>query len=303
MERRLFAGKLPQKIQERLKVLLSAEEDFEGTLKKYEQMEIDIRMKYNKAFESLYSIRRQIISGEREPSEEEVMGGIPEEDIENVKKSFETTETEEKESTPAGLENFWASVLSSHAVIQPLITEEDEPILSHLVDVTSCVLPGHLGDLKVTFTFRPNEYFKETELSLSLVGGEEEARIERSPITFSKPNFLYKEVVAQRPKPKRGVKRGKSAPKKLIPRQSFFWIFEEFDEDEADLDDEDMEGNRIGDEEVKNLLLTLHQKLIPSAIEYFTGERDGESDVDQYDGFTDEDEEDEGDEEVDEDFA
>lgn len=294
-----FMTTLPKKIQERLQVLLALHEEYEVLKKECKNREIDLRMKFSEEFQPIYEQRKKIVSGEEEPSTELVKDGIPE-DHEDAEVLSSDAKAEDEPPFPpsVGLKEFWLTVFTNHAVLRPLIAEEDKPVLRHLVDVTSSVLPGEMGNVKVTFTFSPNEYFKETELSLSVVGSEISGEIVRTPITFTNPNFLYNSVKVKAKG--KGLKQKGGAPRmitKRVPRQSFFWIFEEFDEDE---EDEEQDEGRLGKEEIKDFLFLLNQKIIPAAIDFYTGMRDGVSDLDDDYSVSDFDDEEDEDNEDDE---
>lgn len=286
-DRKKFVTTLPEKIQKRLQVLFALNREYEDIEKKYDEREVDIYMQFEKEMAPLYARRREILSGEVEPTEEEVKGGFPEDHEGKVNVSLD--EEAKKEDAPVGIKDFWLTVLQNHVVVSPLIEEEDEPLLSHLVDINSCVTSGSIKNFKVTFTFSPNEYIKETELTLTFLSTEKGSKIEKSPITFLKPDFLYRKVPIQR---KKGKAKGPTMKK--VSRPSFFRMFTEDDDDE---DDEDENGVHLDNEEVSSFLYLLHYKMIPSAINYFTGERDGLSDADEDD--YDDDEEDEEDDDDD----
>lgn len=291
-ERKKFVGTLPEKIQKRVQVLFGLHQQYEDIEKKYDEREMAIHVEFEKEMAPFYARRRAILSGEEDATDEEVKGGFPEDHEGKVNTTLD--EETKKEESPVGLKDFWLTVLKNHMVISPLIEEEDESLLSHLIDLNSCVTSGNIKNFRVTFTFRPNEYIKETELTLSLTSTEKGTEIEKSPITFSKPDFLFRKVPVQKKKGK-----GKGPTMKKVPRPSFFRIFEEDieDDDEVDEDGNDVHPEK---EQISSLLYVLHYKVVPSAINYFTGERDGMSDFDEED-YDEEDEEDEDEEDVDDD--
>lgn len=266
-----FLGKLPPKIQDRVRVLLSFHEDFKKIESEYEDREMEIRMKYDEKFAPLFQRRKEIIEGS-DITEEEVKGGFPE-DHEN-----KVSLTEGEAGDEDALGNFWLTVLENHILIADLITKNDTDLLKHLVDISSCMVPGKLESFKVEFTFSPNDYIEESTLTISVVSKEDSVVIERSPMTLKEKGqtLFYKSK----------GKKGKGEETK-VPNESFFWIFREIDEDKEELEEVVME-----EEQLLNLLHTLHRKVIPAAVCFFTGEMDGASDMEGSD-------EDEDDEEID----
>lgn len=271
-----FISKLPEEIQLRLAVLLQGHEELKAVEDNFEEKELEIRAKYDKEFAPLFARRRQIVTGESEPTEDEVKSGFPAEHEGKV------SLTEGEETTEAGLGDFWLTVLDNHIAISELIKPGDELVLKHLEDISSSIIPGKRESFKVEFVFSPNEYLEETTLSFTVVSSAEEDKttITKSPMTFKKGDFLYEEKTVK------SKKKGETKTSKVKkPKESFFWIFREVEEDDEELQDVVLE-----EEQLLNLLHTLHHKVIPSAVNFFTGEMDGASDLNDEDD--DEEEED-----------
>lgn len=261
-----FMGKLPEKIQQRLGVLLEYNKESVDLKSKYEAEKLLIRMKYDALFAPLYERRNEIISGASEAKDEEVEGGIPEDHKGKV------SLTEGDQAVSKGIPCFWYRVLSNHCVISEMIMEEDEQLLSHLLDVSSRVLQSENESYEVKFTFEPNKFIKETELTISIESSESEVKVKKSSITFSDPHFLYEK---DKPKKKPAAKGRANPPVVWKPRMSFFWIFVNVDEE-----DEELSDFSLNDTELLNFLHPLIHKVIPAAVNYFTGEKDGSSDLD-----------------------
>eukprot|EP00796_Vickermania_ingenoplastis_P004094 gene4094-2941_t len=272
-----FIGNLPEKIQQRLALLLHYHEEFQKIEEEFEDKEMEVRQKYNASFAPLYARRKEIVTGEAGPTDEEVEAGFDSE--EHDRKLL----TEGEESDEKGIKDFWLKVLEGHIVIQDLIKPEDVPVLSKLVDISSKVIPGKMESFEVTFTFAPNNCFEETQLTLSVVSDKTKTTIKKSPMTLKDQKFLYLER-------KTKGKGGKAGKTETVPRESFFWIFKETESD-PNVSSEALEDVALEEEQLLNLLHTMHHKVIPGAINFYTGEMDGASDVDDDEEY-EEDEED-----------
>jgi nucleosome assembly protein 1-like 1 len=109
---------------------------------------------YLALYTPIYERRRAILSGEAEPTDEEVAAGeaITAEDKEeedeedeelaqslaklSTKKPKPEAEPVEEPDTPTkGIPQFWLTALRNHIELQQLITERDEEALASLIDV------------------------------------------------------------------------------------------------------------------------------------------------------------------------
>lgn len=280
-----FLSKLPEQIQNRLSVLLQYHEEHKKLDAELDKEEAKIRAKYEQEFLPLYARRKEIVSGSS-VTEEEVNGGFPE----DHKGAVSLVEGEE--STGEGIPLFWMTVLTNYAVLADTIQPEDELILKHLVDISSRTLPGEADSTEVVFTFSPNDFIEEPTLTITIKASEKKADeateyvITKSPMTMKK-EFLYKTVAVKG----KGKKQAGKVTKVKKPVMSFFWIFMEVDEE-----DEDLEEVAVPDDQLLNIVDHLHNKVLPAAVKFFTGEMDGASDLDD-DYEEDEEEEDEEDDE------
>ena len=68
---------------------------------------------------------------------------------------------------PVGIPNFWLVALRNNEQIQELITERDEPVLAHLVDITSSLPEGEGEQMGfvLDFHFSKNDFFSNAVVS------------------------------------------------------------------------------------------------------------------------------------------
>jgi nucleosome assembly protein 1-like 1 len=137
---------LPQAVKSRLTGLkgLQAiqnkiESDFQKDL-------LELEKKYVARFAPIYDRRREIVLGHQEPNEEEIEKGIKEEEKDAEEEAEDEDEgvitelgraaTEsEIAQAPKGIPEFWATALKNHLGIGEMITERDETLLKHLIDI------------------------------------------------------------------------------------------------------------------------------------------------------------------------
>lgn len=275
---REFMATLPEKVRNRVKLLLSWDDAFVEKSNAREKANDELRRKYEALYAPLFARRREIVTGAADPTEEEVAKGMPA----DHKGKIEVTGEEEAGTLPEkGLERFWLEALQHHCIISEMISERDEEVLECLEDVSVATLdPEVRPGFTVIFTFQPNEFFEETSLFKTFYWKHECGDLtidttDQSPITWKEGKDTTVVTVTQKQKSKKaGAVRYVT---KSEPCDSFFNFFKAT---------EDAEEN----EQWCSLAMTIRDKVAPLAVDYFTGEApDGSSDLDDDE---DEDEED-----------
>jgi nucleosome assembly protein 1-like 1 len=137
-----------------------------------------LEKKYAERYRPLYDQRRRIITGAEEPATDLVQLG--QEQDSDEEDEDEESDVEEKEKTrrpivpeselakaPKGVPEFWLTALKNHLGISELVTERDEELLKHLVDVRVEYLekPG----FKIVFDFDEpaSQWFSNADLRLT----------------------------------------------------------------------------------------------------------------------------------------
>ena len=104
----------------------------------YEELQ-ELEYKYNKLYEPFYEKRRAIISGEQEPSEEESVWPLDDENKDNEAaatiKEFMANLEASHNGDAKGISKFWFDTLQTYRITAELIQEYDEPILAYLTDI------------------------------------------------------------------------------------------------------------------------------------------------------------------------
>jgi hypothetical protein len=268
-----------------------------------------LECKYNNLSKPLKELRKKIILGQHEPSDEECDNSISEYGDNLVSKKL--SEREEKiirdilalsisnpaknyEESQKGIPEFWLNVLKRVSLISEMIEKHDEPILKHLYDVDIEFNKDKPYSFELRFYFTPNEYFTN-----SLLTKKYEFKIEidpKEPYVFEAPESICSKGCTI------NWKKSKSVTCKLIEQKdskgqlcqieesqpSFFNFFRTYDR-------EMVASNDLSGEEDAEIAVdfeigyTFKEKVIPRAILYYMGEitdENDESDTDETIAYT-----------------
>jgi len=319
--------KLPKPVKRRtkaLKKLLSKSLEMEADY--YRELH-ELERKYLSKQHSLGDRRRDIVSGDIEPTDEDCEW--PSDDEEDVDTNLanqitdKVTITEEKsddkgeepndvndkgdEMAPNGIPNFWLTILTNLEMTQAMIQDYDMPILEKLTDVSYTLLSPESSrpGFRLDFHFAPNDYFNNSVLSKEFYMRFEPASDD--PLSYEGPeivrckgcNINWKKDKNVTVKTVRRTKKGKGGNKsvtKVVPSDSFFNFF--------NAEENGIDGDEEVDEETETLLQTefeigqfLRERVIPRAVLYFTGEalEDDYEDEDEEESDDDEDDDDDED--------
>lgn len=311
-----YINSLPKAVKDRINALRSVQSEHTGLQSKFQEELTELEKKYHKLYTPLYEKRAKIVSGTLEPTSEEIQegkkiaqaakemweeeqGASKLEEIEEEEEDDEEDDEEEEDKDIKGIPNFWATALGNVPEIADLITEKDVEALSYLSDIRMNYIsePG----FELVFEFRENPYFKNKALIKTYYYADEPGysgdivydRATGSEIEWTSAEKNLTVKVEKRKQRNKNTKATRTV-EKLIPVESFFLFFSPI----SDADEEDEELT----EEIENKMeLDFHigdvikEKLIPNAVDWFTGE------ALRYEDYDEEDEEDEEDYEDDED--
>lgn len=269
----------------------------------YKRECLELEKKYAELQRPLYERRHAIITGSAKPTQDEIVAG----EQQSVKDDPEYTPLEKdgKEPSPEGIPEFWLTALRNHIGLSELITDRDAAALKHLIDIRISYLPTSdtKPGFKLSFHFTPNEFFdnevlEKTYLYQEEVGYSGDFIYERAigtEIKWKEDKDLTKEFEIKKQRNK-NTNRTRLV-RKARPTESFFNFFsppvppeedavEDLDEEELEELDEKLELDYQIGEDIK-------EKIIPRAVDYFTGKalelEDLDDDEDDYDLDDDED--------------
>ncbi len=295
--------------------------------KLYEELHL-LECKYNKLAKPFYEIRRKIVNGEREPTEEECslpnkMGDSlnigergdnknknSEESVKQIHQdllafsvlNYKAAKRNDNRSIGSdssnteitkGIPEFWLTVFKRVGLISKMIEPYDEPILKSLVDIELDLSDRKPFNFAIKFHFAPNEYFTNSVLSKTY-----EFKIEIDPnesCTFEGPE--PESSRGSEIKWKRGknvtVRGGEAQPSETDEdgkQSSFFNFFDTVSMPSGEASSADA----LTSEQEAELVIDFEigyafkEKAVPRAILYYTDEICDESD-DEAEDFDDND--------------
>lgn len=328
-----YVENLPKEVRQRVRGLKGVQANHAELETKFHEEVLALEKKYADLYKPLYERRAKVVSGKAEPTEAEIEAGKKVEAKEAEEEGLEVEEDKEDEriTTEKGIPEFWLTALKNHPQIADLITERDEEPLRSLTDIRMSYLEENPG-FRLSFHFNENDTFTNSVLtktyyyqSSAVAGDLVYDRAEGSKIDW-KPNQDLSVTVETKKQRHKGTNKTRVV-KKTVPAETFFSFFTppvnpssstaaEDDEDE-DAQDEDLDERLEADYELGE---EFKEKVVPHAIDWFTGkalqyegmdgydegEEDdyylgegGDEDDDEDDDEEDEDEDDEDDDEND----
>ncbi|XP_072408175.1 nucleosome assembly protein 1-like 1 isoform X1 [Chiloscyllium punctatum] len=272
----------------------------------------ELQRKYAALYQPHFDKRSDIINAVFEPTEEECKWqGDDEEELSDEMKEKVKVEEEKKDEEkeePKGIPEFWLTVFKNVDLLSDMIQEHDEPILKHLKDLkVKFSDPEQPMSFTLEFKFEPNEYFTNEIVTKTYKMRSQPD--ESDPFSFDGPeimgctgcqidwkkgkNITMKTIKKKQKHKGRGTVRTVT---KTVPNDSFFNFFSPPEVPENGELDEDSEAILAADFEIGHFL---HERIVPRAVLYFTGEAI-EDDDDDYDEEGEEADDEEGEEEADE---
>ncbi|KAI6121155.1 nucleosome assembly protein [Pisolithus sp. B1] len=270
---------------------------------------LELEKKYLELQKPLYERRLAIISGAAKATQEEIDAGTQASQKDNEEY---TPIPADAPGDPAPIPEFWLTALRNHVGLSELITERDAAALKHLTDIRLSYLPSDQPKpgFKIAFHFSPNEYFENEILEKTYLYQEEVGysgdfvydRAIGTEIKWKEDKDLTKEFEIKKAAQQKRYSdlipdtNRTRLVRKARPTDSFFNFFSPpvppAGEDELDDDDlEDLEEKLETDYQIGE---DLKEKIIPRAIDYFTGkalEYDMLDEEDDFDDFDDDDDE------------
>lgn len=242
----------------------------------------------------VYQRREKIITGEVEPTDDEVTKGEEafeeekelfddvddddEDDKEDDKKDDKDSEekTEPEQDDTRGIPDFWLVALKNLSAVAETITDRDDEVLSYLNDIQLSYLerPG----FALKFVFGDNPFFTNKVLTKTYIYQDEIGptgdfvydHAEGSDIKWTSPEANVTVRVEKRKQRNKHTKATRTV-ERSIPVESFFTFFSPPQPPSGDDDDEydeDIQDRLEMDFDIGELIKV---KLIPRAIDWFTG--------------------------------
>ena len=321
-----YIESLPTPVRRRVAGLRAIQKEHSKLEADFQEEVLQLEKKYFAKFTPLYEKRADIVNGKAEPTEEEVKAGDDEEQSLLTEEDASAESASKQPDTPenvTGIPEFWLSAMKNQVTLAEMITDRDEAALKHLVDVRMEYLdkPG----FRLIFEFSTNEFFSNKTITKTYYYQNESGyggdfiydHAEGDKIEWFAGKDLTVRIEAKKQRNKSEFRRATAAKtesltvlvatkqtrivKKTVPTESFFNFFsppkppsdEEEEDDDAGSDiEERLELDYQLGEDIK-------EKLIPRAIDWFTGEAlafeeldDDELEAGEFDDDEDDDEDD-----------
>jgi nucleosome assembly protein 1-like 1 len=275
---------IPPEVHRRVHALKNIQMDIVKLETEFYREMHELECKYLPLYQPHFEKRRQITSGEYEPTDKECefTHGDPEEIAQAMAKINLATAANDGKEKVKGMPEFWLKIFKNVEMLQDMIEVPDEPILKHLVDITVEISANPMG-FKLHFHFSPNEYFSNPVLTKTYTmkcepdpedpfqfEGPEIVSCSGCLIDWAKGKNVTVKVVRKKQKQK---SRGQTprTVQKTVTADSFFNFFnppQVPEGDEVELD-EQTQIKLTTDFEIGQYI---RERIIPHAVLYYTGE-------------------------------
>lgn len=312
-----YIENLPLEVKKKVEALKGVQVKQNDLQNEYKRECLELEKKYLNLAMPLYTRRYDLISGKAEPTQDEIDAGEKasmEDDEDYVPLSKAAADDKEKSSEDIkGIPEFWLTALRNHIGISELITERDEEALKFLTDITLSYLEEKTGEdgagpgFILTFHFSANPFFTNDSLTKTYIYQKEIGysgdfvydKAVGCPIAWKEDKDLTKEFEIKKQRNK-NTNRTRLV-RKARPTNSFFNFFDP----PVVPSDDDIETGKISEDELEEIEEKLEvdyqigedlkEKIIPRAIDYFTGKA---LEYDVLEAGSDDDDEDDDDEEL-----
>ncbi|KAL8847414.1 MAG: hypothetical protein Q9221_007560 [Calogaya cf. arnoldii] len=311
-----YIESLPAPVRRRVAGLKGVQKEHSKLEVQFQEEVLQLEKKYFAKFSPLYEKRAKIVNGATEPTEEEVKAGESADGEDEESAKAESPGDPESNANLAGIPEFWLSAMKNQVSLAELITARDEAALKLLTDIRMEYLekPG----FRLIFEFGENEFFTNKQMTKTYFYQEESGyggdfiydHAEGDKIDWRTDKDLT--VTVESKKQRNKNTKQTRVVKKTVPTESFFNFF---DPPKAPIADDDDAASDVEERLELDYQLgeDIKEKLIPRAIDWFTGEAlqfeeldeeleegdfEDDDDEDDDDLSEDRDDDDESDEEV-----
>ncbi|KAK0651975.1 hypothetical protein B0T16DRAFT_91681 [Cercophora newfieldiana] len=296
-----YIESLPAEVKRRVAGLKGIQKDHSKLEAEFQEEVLQLEKKYFEKFTPLYEARSKIVNGAVEPTEAQVEAGEESDDEDEGEDASPKEEKSAEGGSPvSGIPEFWLSAMKNQVSLAEMITDRDEEALKSLTDIRMEYLdkPG----FRLIFEFGENPFFENKIITKTYFYQNESGyggdfiydHAEGDKIDWKAGQDLTVRV-EQKKQRNKNTKQTRIV-KKTVPTESFFNFFSppkaptEEDDDAASDIEERLELDYQLGEDIK-------EKLIPRAIDWFTGEALAfeeldEDDLEDYDEDDDEDDDD-----------
>ncbi|KAL7625455.1 histone chaperone [Parahypoxylon ruwenzoriense] len=271
-----YIESLPAHVRRRVAGLKGIQKDHSKLEAEFQEEVLQLEKKYFAKFTPLYQKRAAIVNGKEEPTNDQVKAGEDENEDDGAKAENAEKATTDEELIK-GIPEFWLSAMKNQISLAEMITDRDEAALRYLTDIRMEYLdkPG----FRLIFEFSENEFFTNKTITKTYFYQNESGyggdfiydHAEGDKIDWKEGKDLTVRIESKKQRNK-NTKQTRIV-KKTVPTESFFNFFSP---PKAPTDDDDDNDAASDIEERLELDYQLgediKEKLIPRAIDWFTGE-------------------------------
>ncbi|KAI0852263.1 nucleosome assembly protein [Daldinia vernicosa] len=275
-----YIESLPSVVRRRVAGLKGIQKDHSKLEAEFQEEVLQLEKKYFAKFTPLYEKRAAIVNGKDEPTDEQIKAGEDgEEEKDEAEAEAEKGEekaTSETAEAVKGIPEFWLSAMKNQISLAEMITDRDEAALRYLTDIRMEYLdkPG----FRLIFEFAENEFFTNKTITKTYFYQNESGyggdfiydHAEGDKIEWKEGRDLTVRIESKKQRNK-NTKQTRIV-KKTVPTESFFNFFSP---PKAPTDDDDNDAASDIEERLEldyQLGEDIKEKLIPRAIDWFTGE-------------------------------
>ncbi|WFD36549.1 histone chaperone [Malassezia cuniculi] len=322
-----YIESLPAEVRRRVEGLKGLNVEHQKLEAEFQREILALEKRFAERYAPLYERRREIILGGVEPTAAEVESGEAVDRVDDDEDEDEEDEEPRRSlanisvstDAPKGIPEFWLTALKNHVALSELITERDEEALRFLTDIRLRYLdtpegaaPGQAqAGFQLEFVFAPNDYLANEVLTktyfyqdaVGFSGDLVYDHAEGSPIEWKSPEHDLTHRVETKKQRNKNTNETRTI-KRLVPTESFFNFFSppKAPEDDDEDDEEQLEEYEERLELDYQVGEDLKDRIIPHAVDFFTGKAlhyenpdlwgDDEDLDDDYDDDEDDDDED-----------
>ncbi|AET39989.1 histone chaperone NAP1 Ecym_5221 [Eremothecium cymbalariae DBVPG len=325
-----YISSLPKRVKERIFALKKLQQDIFQLEKQFQLEMFELEHKYLQKYAPLHDRRAALVKGTSEPTAAEIEIG-KEIDAENERSVFSQGEEAEdndyndnehdEETDQKGIPSFWLTTLENLPMISQTITDRDAEVLDYLTNVSMEYLTEGKPGFKLLFEFEKNPFFSDNVLTktyyyqpeLGYSGDFIYDHAEGTQINWASTDLNVTVLVEKRKQRNKTTKQVRTI-EKITPIESFFNFFDppsvpaaedKPSDTAADLEEDGEDEDEVSELESRLALdyaigEEIKDKLIPRAVDWFTGiarEFDYDDDDEDEDDYDDDDYDDEDDNE------
>jgi len=292
-----YIESLPAPVRRRIDGLKGIQKDHTKLEAAFHEEVLELEKKYFALFTPLYEKRTKIVNGITEPTEEEVKAGVEDDEEEDEPK--ETKPVKAGDADIKGIPEFWLTAMKNSQALSATITDRDEAALKYINDIRINYPDKH--GFQLIFEFAENEFFTNKQITKTYYYQDsgypgdyiyDHAKGDKIDWKDGKDLTVRIESKKQRNKNTKQIR----VVKRTVPCESFFNFFTPPNPPTGDEDDLDEEADEISErlELDYGLGEEIKEKLIPRAIDWYTGEALQYEDIEGLDDgdYDDEDDED-----------